>query len=70
MNLTVSSGDAVIDSGAISVAGATTINAGASNDVTLDNVNDFRGNVSVQSGRNVRLNDINNLTLDLSLSAL
>ena len=48
------------------MAGATTINAGASNDVTLDNLNDFAGNVSVQSGRNVRLNDINNLTLDLS----
>jgi len=65
-NLTVSAGGAVTDSGAISVAGATTINAGAANDVTLDNLNDFAGNVSVQSGRNVRLNDINSLTLDLS----
>ena len=65
-NLTVTSGGAVTDSGAISVAGATTINAGASNDVTLDNANDFGGNISVQSGRNVRLNDINSLTLDLS----
>ena len=65
-NLTVTSGGAVTDSGAISVAGATTINAGAFNDVTLDNANDFAGNVAVQSGRNVRLNDINNLTLDVS----
>jgi filamentous hemagglutinin family protein len=65
-NLTLTSGGAVTDSGAVSVAGATTINAGASNDVTLDNANDFGSNVSVQSGRNVRLNDISNLTLDLS----
>jgi len=65
-NLTLTSGGAVTDSGAISVAGATTINAGVANDVTLDNLNNFAGNVSVQSGRNVRLNDINNLTLDLS----
>ncbi len=65
-NLTLTSGGAVTDSGAISVAGATTINAGASNDVTLDNANDFGGNVAVQSGRNVRLNDITSLTLDLS----
>ena len=48
------------------MAGATTINAGAANDVTLDNANDFAGNVAVQSGRNVRLNDINDLTLDVS----
>ena len=65
-NLTVFASGAVTDSGAISVAGATAVNAGAANDVTLDNLNDFAGNLSVQSGRNVRLNDINNLTLDLS----
>jgi hypothetical protein len=64
--LSLVAGGAVTDSGAISVAGATTISAGAANDVTLDNLNDFAGNVSVQSGRNVRLNDINNLTLDVS----
>ena len=65
-SLSLVTGGAVTDSGAISVGGATTINAGAANDITLDNLNDFAGNVSVQSGRNVRLNDINNLTLDVS----
>jgi len=65
-NLAVTAGGAVTDSGNLSVAGAAAINAGASNDVTLDNANDFVGNVAVQSGRNVRLNDINNLTLDSS----
>ncbi len=65
-NLAVTAGGTVTDSGALSVAGATTINAGAGNDVTLDNLNDFAGNVSLQSGRNVRLNDINSLTLDSS----
>ena len=65
-SLSLVTGGTVTDSGAISVGGATTINAGAANDITLDNTNNFAGNVSVQSGRNVRLNDVNNLTLDLS----
>jgi filamentous hemagglutinin family protein len=64
-NLALTAGGAVTDSGALTVAGATALNAGT-NDITLDNANDFRGNVAVQSGGNVRLNDINDLTLDLS----
>ncbi len=65
-SLSLVTGGAVTDSGAISVAGATTINAGATNDITLDNANDFAGNVGIGAGRNVRVNDVNNLTLDLS----
>ena len=65
-NLTLTAGGAVTDTGALAVTGATALTAGAANDITLDNANDFGGNVSIHSGRTVRLNDINSLTLDLS----
>ena len=65
-SLSLLSGGAVSDSGAISVGGATTINAGAASDITLDNANNFAGNVGIVAGRNVRLNDVNDLTLDIS----
>jgi len=65
-SLSLVTGGAVTDSGAISVGGATTINAGAANDITLDNANNFAGNVGIVAGWNVRLNDVNDLTLDSS----
>ncbi|HWS26621.1 MAG TPA: MBG domain-containing protein, partial [Xanthomonadales bacterium] len=65
-NLTVSAGGAVTDSGALIVTGVTALTAGSANDITLDNANDFGGNVSIHSGKTVRQNDINSLALDLS----
>ena len=65
-SLSLVTNGSVTDSGAISVGGATTIDAGAANDITLDNANNFAGYVGIVAGRNVRLNDVNDLTLDLS----
>ncbi len=61
--LSVLAGGAVTQSGALTVTGVTSINAGAY-DITLNNAaNDFTGKVSL-AGRNVTLRDGNALCLD------
>ncbi|MFP5271063.1 CHAT domain-containing protein, partial [Coleofasciculus sp.] len=55
---------AITDSGALSVAGGTTLNANGNN-ITLDNANNFN-TVAVSSGRDVTLNDINGIDLGTS----
>src|SRR5260370_34457800 len=56
----------ISDSGNVTVAGTTTLAAGAGNNITLDNADDFGGAVSIASGNNVTLNDVNALTLGAS----
>ena len=56
--LNVTTNGAITDSGNLNIAGTTTLAAGAGNDITLDNVNNF-STVSIASGRNVTLNDTN-----------
>jgi hypothetical protein len=63
--LNVTTGGAITDSGNLVVTGTTTLAAGAGNDITLDNANNF-STVSITSGRNVTLNDTNALILGAS----
>jgi len=65
-DLNVTAGGAITDSGALSVTGATTASAGAGNDITLDEANDFAGGIGIGSGRNVSVNDIGALDLQAS----
>lgn len=53
--------------GTLVVAGLAALAAGAGNNLTLDNANDF-GTVSILSGRNITLNDAN--AIDLGPSAM
>ena len=55
----------ITSSGALIVGGPTTLAAGAANSITLNNANDFN-TVSVVSGNNVTLNDVNALDLGAS----
>ena len=63
--LTVTTNGAITDSGPLTVTGPTTFTAGAANNITLDNANDF-STVSIMSGNNVVLNDVNALDLGAS----
>ena len=63
--LNVTTGGTITDSGNLVVTGTTTLAAGAGNDITLDNANNF-STVSITSGRNVTLNDTNALVLGAS----
>ena len=63
--LNVTTGDAITDSGNVVVTGTTTLAAGAGNDITLDNANNF-STVAITNGRNVTLNDTNALILGAS----
>ena len=65
--LNVTAGGAITDSGNLVVTGTTALAAGAGNDITLNNANNF-STVSITSGRNVTLNDTN--ALDLGASAI
>ncbi|MES2361518.1 MAG: filamentous hemagglutinin N-terminal domain-containing protein, partial [Pseudomonadota bacterium] len=67
-NLTITGAGAVSQtSGALVIKGASSIAAGAANNVTLASAtNDFQGGVSVVSGNNVSLRDANALALDTS----
>jgi hypothetical protein len=58
----------VTDSGVITVAGTTTIAAGAGSNITLDNANNF-GTVIITSANNVQLVDTNALDLGASTVA-
>ena len=46
-------------SGTLAITGTTSLTAGATHDITLDNANDFAGDITVVSGKDVTLNDIN-----------
>ncbi|BCA55373.1 hypothetical protein W02_25130 [Nitrospira sp. KM1] len=65
-NLSVTAGGTITDSGNLVVPGTTTLTAGAANNITLDNANNFTGAVSILTGNNVMLNDINALNLGTS----
>ncbi len=52
---------AITDAGNLTITGTTTLTAGAANDITLDNANNFGGQVRIVSGRDVTLNDVNAL---------
>src|ERR1041385_1270346 len=65
-NLTVTANGAVSDSGNVTVAGATSLAAGAANNITLSKADDFVGPVSIVSAKDVSLNDINALSLGAS----
>ena len=53
---------AITDTQAVLITGTTSLTAGAGNDITLDNANNFGGEVRVVSGNNVTLNDIGAFT--------
>jgi hypothetical protein len=61
--LDVSAGGAVTQSGAIVVAGATTLDAGTTNDITLLNASNNFSSVTITSGNDVSLRDVNSLVL-------
>ncbi len=62
--LGVTANGAITDSGNLVVTGATTLNAGAANNITLDTAgNDFVGAVSVVSGNDVTIVDTNSLAV-------
>src|SRR5262249_19844149 len=65
-NLGVAANGLISDAGNVTVAGTTSLAAGVANNITLDNADDFIGAVSIVSGKDVRLNDINALTLGAS----
>src|SRR5258707_15837863 len=56
----------ISDSGNVIVGGTTTLAAGAGNNITLDNADDFVGAVSIVNGKDVTLNDVNGLTFAAS----
>jgi hypothetical protein len=58
-NLIVTAAGTITDSGNLLITGTTSLTAGAGNNITLDNANNFVGDVTVVSGNNVTLNDIN-----------
>jgi len=58
------SGDISEAAGGLAVTGATTLTAGATNDITLNSpANDFGGTINVVSSRNVTLVDVNNIII-------
>ena len=59
--LTALAAGAITDAGNLTITGTTALTAGAANDITLDNANNFGGQVRIVSGRNVTLNDVNAL---------
>ncbi len=65
--LTVTSGGAMTDSGALAVTGVTTLAAGSGNNITLNTgTNDFAAAVKITSGNNVTLVDANAIDLGAS----
>src|SRR5205085_1421528 len=63
--LGVTAAGAITDSGNVSVAGTTTLAAGAGNNITLDNADNF-STVVITSGKDVTLNDVNAIDLGAS----
>ncbi len=67
--LTVNTGGAVTQSGPLTVTGATTLAAGAANNITLNNAGNDFSTVGITSGNNVALVDANALTLNASTAS-
>jgi filamentous hemagglutinin family protein len=65
-NLSLQTNGAITQTAGITVGGATTLNAGAANDITLNNAANNFNSVAVTTGRNVSLVDANALTLNAS----
>ena len=65
-NLALQSNGAITQTAAITVGGATTLNAGATNDITLNNVANNFNSVAINTGRNVNIVDANALTVNAS----
>ncbi|MHB8157349.1 MAG: beta strand repeat-containing protein, partial [Desulfocucumaceae bacterium] len=65
---TLTAGGAITQTGTITATGTTTLAAGATNDITLDSANNF-STVTITSGKDVTLNDINALILGASTVA-
>jgi hypothetical protein len=61
-NLVLTTAGAITDTQAVLITGTTSLTAGAGNNITLDNANNFGGEVRVVSGNNVTLNDIGAFT--------
>ena len=66
--LGVTTNGALTQSGALNVAGVTTLNAGAANNITLNNAGNNFSTVGITSGNNVALTDSN--ALDLAASTV
>jgi filamentous hemagglutinin family protein len=64
--LSLTTGGAITQSGALNVTGNTTLVAGAGNNITLDNVNNDFSNVATTSGNNVVITDTNAIVLGTS----
>jgi hypothetical protein len=64
--LGVQTAGAITQTGAVTVGGTTTLNAGSTNDITLNNVANNFNAVAITSGRDVTLVDANALTMDAS----
>ena len=62
---TVTSKGAITDGGNLTVTGATTLSSGTSNNITLNNANNFN-TVAITSANNVILNDTNALIFGTS----
>jgi trimeric autotransporter adhesin len=65
-NYTLRTAGAVTQSAAVTIGGATSITAGATNDVTLNNTANNFNSVAIVSGRDVNLVDANALTVSAS----
>lgn len=65
-NYTLQTAGAVTQTAGVTVGGTTTINAGATNDITLNNPNNQWNAVTIASGRDVNLVDADALTLNAS----
>ncbi len=66
--LGVTTNGALTQSGAVTVTGITTLNAGAANNITLNNAGNNFSTVGITSGNNVALTDTN--ALDLAASTV
>ncbi|MDP1766443.1 MAG: filamentous hemagglutinin N-terminal domain-containing protein [Methylotenera sp.] len=65
-NLSLQTAGAITQAASLTVGGVTTLNAGVTNDITLNNVANNFNTVAVTSGRDVSLVDANALTLGTS----
>lgn len=63
---TLQTAGAVTQTGALTVGGATNINAGIGNDITLNNAANNFNSVAIVSGRDVNVTDANALTMNAS----
>ena len=65
-NLSLQTAGTITQTAGITVGGATTLTAGATNDITLSNIANNFNTVAITSGRDVNLVDANTLTVNVS----